>query len=51
MSKKIVTIKFEVPEDHLPDLREMERDGALDNLAECLATLQGRRVVGVNFSD
>ena len=52
MSKrKILTIKFEVPDSHIPDLRDLKRDGALDDLAECVATLEGRRVVGVIFSD
>ena len=52
MSKKqIVTIKFEVLESDVADLQDMARDGALDNLAEVLATLTGRRVVDVNFSD
>lgn len=50
-SKKIVTIRFEVPDNNLSDLQEMERDGALDDLAECLATLQGRRVISAGFSD
>ena len=49
--KKIVTIKFEVPESDASDLQNMEREGALDDLAEVLATLEGRRVVGVIFSD
>lgn len=42
MSKKIVTITYEVPLEVASDLQEMERDGALDDLAECLATLEGR---------
>jgi hypothetical protein len=29
----------------------MERDGALDDLAESLATLEGRHVVGVVFGN
>ena len=49
--RKIVTIRFEVPDTNLSDLQEMERDGALDDLAECLATLNGRRVVSAVFSD
>lgn len=51
MSKKtFITMKFEVPESDLSDLQDMERDGALDDLAEVLATLKGRRIVGVKFS-
>ena len=51
MSKKIVTINFEVPEDNVPSLQEMERDGALDDLAECVALMVDGRAVGVVFSD
>ena len=51
MSKTIVTIKFEVPKEFVSDLQQMNRDGAVDALAECLATLEGRRVLGVVFSD
>lgn len=45
-----MTITFEFCDYFLSDLQQMERDGALDALAECLATLEGRRVVGVEFS-
>ena len=51
MSKKIVTIEFEVSASDVPDLQDMQRDGALKDLAECLATLKDRRVVKVIFSD
>lgn len=51
MSNRIVTVKFEVPDHFVSDLQDMERDGALDDLAEILATLQGRRVVGVVFTE
>lgn len=47
----IVTVKFEVPDSDASDLQEMERDGALDDLAECLATWRDGRVLGVEFSD
>lgn len=46
----IVTVKFEIADTDMSDLQDMERDGALDDLAECLATLEGRRVVGVVLS-
>ena len=51
MSTKTVTVTFEVPDEFVADLQEMEQDRALDNLAECLATLQGRRVIEVGFSN
>lgn len=51
MNKKVVTISFEVPDSDVSDLQEMERDDALDDLGECLGTLDGRRVLGVQFSD
>jgi hypothetical protein len=51
VSKTIVTIKFEIPENFVSDLQDMERDGALDDVAECLATLEGRHVLGVVFGD
>lgn len=51
LSKKFVTMQFEVPDDFISDLQQIERDGALNALAECLATLEGRRVVGVECSD
>jgi hypothetical protein len=46
---RTVTIKFEVANSDVPNLQVMERDGALDDLVECLATLQGRRVLEVLF--
>ena len=49
--KKIITIKFEVPQSDVSELKEMDSDGALDDLAECLATLNGRRVISAVFSD
>jgi len=51
VSTQIVTVKFEVGENFVSDLQDMERDGSLDDLVECLATLEGRRVVRVIFSD
>jgi hypothetical protein len=51
VSKKIVTIEFEVSAGDVSALEEMQRDGALGDLAECVATLKGRRVVNVIFSD
>jgi hypothetical protein len=50
VSKNIVTIEFEVSATDFSDLQDMHRDGALDDLAECLATLKDRRVVEVIFS-
>lgn len=47
----IVTVKFEVPDSDASDLQEMERDGALEDLAECLATWNGRRVVSAVFTN
>lgn len=51
MSKRTVTITFEFSDYFLSDLQQMKRDGALDAVAECLATLEGRPVLGVHFSD
>jgi hypothetical protein len=51
VSKNIVTIEFEVSARDVSDLQDMQRDGALDDLVECLATLKDRRVVGVAISD
>ena len=47
----IVTVKFELPDSAASDLQEMKRDGALNDLAECLATWTGRRVIGVEFGE
>ncbi len=51
MSKKTVTITFEFSDYFLSDLQQMARVRALDALADCLATLKGRRVVDIVFSD
>lgn len=49
-NKFFVTMKYEVPDEYLSDLHQMESDGALDDLAEILGNLEGRRVVGVEFT-
>lgn len=45
-----ITMKYEVPKQYLAGLHQMESDGAIDQLAEILGALEGRRVVGVEFS-
>lgn len=51
MSNKFFVTKFEVPKEFLADLHEIERNATLDDLAELLGNLEGRRVVSVIFSD
>lgn len=46
-----VTMKYEVPMQFISDLRLMQLEDGPDAIAECLATLQGRRVVGVELNE
>ncbi len=49
--KFFVTMKYEVPMEYISDLRLMQLEDGPDAIAECLATLEGRRVVDVELTE